>query len=140
MGMPWTCHGHATDPPPTHRAHTPRTPRTHSQWHGHAVGRAIAAGSPQRREPPPLSPSQAPAEAAFLTAGALPLLEAYLRCAYRDDEAPPPLRQSTLRLASALAALRLAQASRHAEPAPEPGPEPDPEPEPEPEPKPEPES
>ena len=105
------------------------------------MGHAIAAGSPpHQREPPPHSPSQAPAEAAFLTAGALPLLEAYLRCAYRDDEAPPPLRQSTLRLASALAALRLAQASRHAEPEPEPGPEPDPEPEPEPKPKPEPES
>ena len=122
LGMPWACHR------PT--AHTPRTHRAqhaHSQCHGHAVGHAIAAGSPHRREPPPHSPSQAPAEAAFLTAGALPLLEAYLRCAYRDDEAPPPLRQSTLRLASALAALRLAQASRHAAPAPEPEPEPEPE-------------
>ena len=54
--------------------------------------------------------------------GALPLLETYLRCAYRDEEAPPPLRQSTLRLASALAALRLAQVSRNAEPEPQPEP------------------
>ena len=54
--------------------------------------------------------------------GALPLLETYLRCAYRDEEAPPPLRQSTLRLASTLAALRLAQVSRNAEPEPQPQP------------------
>ena len=58
--------------------------------------------------------SKVPAEAAFLTMGALPLLEVYLRCAYRDAEATAPLRQSTLRLASALAALRLAQVSRNA--------------------------